>query len=101
VEETAAPPRSAASRVPCCGCVLAPYAAGLAIGRRDSDVLLVDIAGGIRYRATAPVGLATGAPERVAGLLGAEVRRALAAAPQGAERGCPAWAWAVPARLTT
>jgi predicted NBD/HSP70 family sugar kinase len=59
-------------------------AAGLAIDRQRSDLLLLDIAGGVRYRAAVPVGLATAAPERVVALLASEVRRALAAAPPGA-----------------
>ena len=62
----------------------AACAIGLEVDRHESTVLLSDLAGGERSRATADVGLASAPPARVVTLLAELVRETAAAAPPGA-----------------
>jgi predicted NBD/HSP70 family sugar kinase len=57
---------------------------GLAVDRNETIVTLADLTGASRYQAKAPVGLATGDPGQVVGLLAGQVHTAVAAAPRGA-----------------
>ena len=61
----------------------AAYAVGLAIDRRETIVVLGDLAGGVRRQVTHPVGLASAQPDHVVELLAAEARAAIDAAPRG------------------
>jgi len=62
----------------------AAYAVGLAVDRDETIVVLGDLAGGVGYQVTHPVGLDSAHPDRVVELLGAEVQGAVDAAPHGA-----------------
>ncbi|GAA1236712.1 ROK family transcriptional regulator [Kitasatospora nipponensis] len=62
----------------------AGFAVGVELDRRETTVLLVDLSGEVRHRATMPTGLADAPPRRTVELLATAVREALRAAPDGA-----------------
>lgn len=63
----------------------AGFAVGVELDRHRTTVLLVDLCGGIRHRATAPTGLADAPPRQTVELIAALVREVAATAPAGAD----------------